>query len=217
MDKIEAVVFDMDGLMFDTERIWVDSVMKTNKEYNTNITKEFLLDCMGLKNSAITERFKEILPSNIDVAEFRNQNSYYVHKEIDEHGPGVKKGLFELLEFLKAHNIKMGVATSSYSAKIDKSFSMAGLSKDYFKVIICGDQLTESKPHPQIYLMACEMLGVNPKNAIALEDSANGLLSAYRAGMKPVFIKDMKEHGKEILDLVYKRFDNLSQVISLFI
>lgn len=215
-ENFEAVIFDVDGLMFDTERIWVESVMKTNKDYGTNLTKDFLVTCMGLKKDLITEKFREVLPKNISAEEFRTHNKKYFYEEIDTNGPCPKKGLFELLGYLKEHNIKTAIASSSYREKVLKYLEKAKVDKSYFNAIICGDMVKNSKPEPDIYLKACEVLNVNPSNSLALEDSANGLLSAYRAGTKPIFIKDLKEHDKSILDLVYKRFDDLSQVITLF-
>lgn len=216
MDKIEAVVFDMDGLMFDTEKLWLDGVAKTNEVYGYNVPLELIVSCMGLRVDKIDIKLKENLGEDFDTAKFRELNKKFMQEDVETNGLRKKKGLIELLEFLKSRGIKMAVASSSRNAKIDQRFSQADLSKDYFSVIVGGDEVTNSKPDPQIYLIACEKLGVDPKNSIALEDSESGIMSAYNAGMKPILIPDLKIPSDEVKNKAFKVFESLDEVISLF-
>lgn len=216
MERIDAVVFDMDGLMFDTERLWLDAAIKTNEVYGYDVPPSLIIECMGLRKDKIDIKLKECMGEEFDPIKYRELNKIFMKKDVDENGLKIKKGLIELLEFLKSKNIKMAVASSSSNEKIDQRFSEAGLSKEYFDYIIGGDKVTEPKPNPQIYLNACDVLGVEPKYAIALEDSELGLMSAYNAGMKAVWIPDLKKPSDEVLKLIYKKFDSLAEVISLF-
>ena len=150
MNKIEAVVFDMDGLMFDTEKLWLDSVIKTNEVYGYKVPTEVVIECMGRRKDFINQRFKE-----------------------------------------------------------------ANLSMDYFEYVIGGDMVTNPKPDPMIYIKSCEVLDVNPENAIALEDSEYGIISAYKAGMKPILIPDIKCPSDEVVELTYKKLKDLSEVIDI--
>ena len=216
MNKIEAVVFDMDGLMFDTEKLWLDGVAKTNEVFGYNVPLELIISCMGLRIDKIDIRLKEHLGEDFDTAKFRELNKKFMKEDVEKNGLRKKKGLVELLEFLKSKGVKMAVASSSKIAKINERFSQAGLSKDYFSVIVGGDEVTNPKPHPQIYLLACEKLGVNPKNSLALEDSESGIMSAFNAGMKPILVPDLKIPSDEVKNKAFKIFESLDQVISLF-
>lgn len=216
MNKIEAVVFDMDGLMFDTEKLWLDAVVKTNEEYGYNVPLELIIECMGKRKDYIDLKIKEGMGQNFDLIGFKNANRKFMAEDVEKNGLSVKKGLLELLSFLKDKNIKMAVASSSSFEGINKRFREANLDINIFEYVIGGDMVVESKPNPQIYLKSCEILGVNPNNAIALEDSEYGIMSAYNAGMKAILIPDVKKPTSEVLKIAYKVFDDLSQVKSLF-
>lgn len=216
MNIIEAVVFDMDGLMFDTEKLWLDSVIKTNEVYGYNVPESLVIECMGKRKDYIDSRFKEVMGQDFDTDEFRRINKVFAAEDVSKNGLRVKKGLIELLYFLKSKNIKIALASSSKMDKIKQRFMEANLSLDYFEYIIGGDMVTKPKPDPEIYIKSCEILGVKPDKAIALEDSEYGIISAYKAGMKPVLIPDIKCPSDEILKLAYKKLDDLSQVIEIF-
>lgn len=216
MDRIDAVIFDMDGLMFDTEKLWLDSVIKTNEVYGYKVPTEVVIDCMGMRKDFINKRFKEVMGQDFDTDEFRRLNKIFAVNDVEKNGLKIKKGLIELLEFLKSKNIKVALASSSKMDKIKQRFKEANLSMDYFEYIIGGDMVTNPKPDPSIYIKSCEVLGVEPENAIALEDSEYGILSAYRAGMKPILIPDIKCPDQDTINISYKKYDNLLQVIDLF-
>ena len=128
----------------------------------------------------------------------------------------IKKGLKELISFLKSKNIKIAIASSSSFEKIHTRFGEANLDIKVFDYIIGGDMVTIPKPDPQIYLKSCEILNVKPENAIALEDSDSGIKAAASAGMKAILIPDIKEPSEETVRLAYKKLDNLLEVIDLW-
>ena len=123
--------------------------------------------------------------------------------------------LKELIKFLKEKNIKIAIASSSSFEKIHTRFKQANLDINEFDYVIGGDMVTSPKPDPQIYLKSCEVLNVKPENAIALEDSDSGIKSAVSAGMKAILIPDIKSPSEETLEIAYKKFDNLLEVIEL--
>lgn len=190
--KLEAVVFDMDGLMFDTENLWLIGVDLTNKNHGYNVPRELIISCMGNRSDVISQKLKAAMGDDFDTDTFKKLNSYYMQKYVEENGLKVKEGLQNLLDFLKEHNIKMAVASSSKLSKIEERFKQANISMDYFDQIIGGDMVTKPKPDPEVYLKACEMLGVNPKNTIALDDSEYGIMSALNANMIAINIPDLK-------------------------
>ena len=124
----------------------------------------------------------------------------------------MKEGVRELLSYLKEAGYKIGLASSSRRESIESHLSRAGISS-YFESITSGDMVEHSKPEPDIYRIACASLSVEPENAIAIEDSPNGLKSAYRAGMYPVMVPDMIAPTKETDELIGgRKFDSLIQV-----
>ncbi len=216
MNEIKAVIFDMDGLMFDTEKLWLDGVIKTNEVYGYNVPPELIIKCMGNRQDKIDIMLKEAMGDDFDPAEFRRLNKIFMKEQVETIGLGIKKGLMELLEFLKTQDVKLAVASSSAMNRIEERFSQAKLSTDYFDFIIGGDKVERPKPDPQIYQIACEVLGVKPDEAIALEDSDNGIRSALHAGVRPILIPDLKEPSDEVKEMAYRKYDSLDQVIELF-
>jgi len=215
MNKIEAVVFDMDGLMFATEKLRLDSVIKTNEVYWYNVPEELIIECMGKRKDVIDQILKEKMGPDFDPNEFRRLNRIFMQEDVEKNGLKIKKGLIELLTFLKSKKIKIAVASNSTLERINNRFSQANLDIKLFDFVIGGDMITEPKPSPQIYLKSCEVLGVDPQNAIALEDSDSGIKSAVSAGMKAILIPDIKEPSEEVVRIAYKKLDDLSQVIEL--
>lgn len=215
MLSVDAVVFDMDGLMVETEKLWLDSVIKTNEVYGYNVPAWLVIECMGKRNDFIDLRFKEVLGEDFDTVTFRQLNSKLMNEEIEKNGLKTKKGLIELLEFLKERGIKMAVASSSSMERISRRLKQANISIDYFDSVIGGDLVIKPKPDPQIYLKSCEVLGVDPARAIALEDSEYGIMSAAAAGMMAILIPDIKQPSEEVVNLAYKKFDDLTDVIDL--
>lgn len=168
---------------------------------------------MGKRTDIIDIILKEQMGDNFDPKEFRRLNKIFMDQEVRENGLKVKKGLNELITFLKSQNIKIAVASSSSIEQIRKRFEQAKIDINCFDNIIDGDMVTKPKPDPEIYIKSCEVLGVNPANAIALEDSDSGIKAAYRAGMKAILIPDIKKPSSESLNLAYKKFDSLLDVI----
>lgn len=216
MKDIKAAVFDMDGLMFDTEKLWLDSVMKTNDVYGYNVPMDLAMECVGKRKDYTKLRLKEVLGDDFDADKFREFNVRFMEEDVKKNGLKIKKGLAELLEYLMVNGIKVAIASSSSNDEIKNRFKEANMSLIYFDSIIGGELVSEPKPHPQIYLKSCEALNVKPEEAIALEDSEYGIIAASKAGMKVILIPDVKMPSEETQKLVYRKFDNLLEVISLF-
>ena len=216
MKDIKAAVFDMDGLMFDTEKLWLDSVMKTNEVYGYNVPMDLAMECVGKRKDYTKLRLKEVLGDDFDADKFRELNVRFMEEDVKKNGLKIKKGLAELLEYLMVNGIKVAIASSSSNDEIKNRFKEANMSLIYFDSIIGGELVSEPKPHPQIYLKSCEALNVKPEEAIALEDSEYGIIAASKAGMKVILIPDVKMPSEETQKLVYRKFDNLLEVISLF-
>jgi HAD superfamily hydrolase (TIGR01509 family) len=211
---IKGIVLDMDGVMFDTERLAIKAWSFAGAQAGLSITEELVMKTIGLNTENTKRVLFERLGSDFDFEAVRKIRVDYALDYIERNGMPMKYGLFELLDYLKTNCYKITVATSTESAKVKYYFSKSGLS-EYFNEIVCGDMIIKGKPEPDIYLKACEMLGLTPPECLALEDSPNGILSAYRAGMKPVMIPDLIEPDDELRRTIYAEVPTLSHVIPL--
>ena len=216
MNKIEAVVFDMDGLMFDSERLWMQSLMKACQMQGHNISEKYLISIAGLRkdlyDADIEEKFgKEFnLPQKRIIAE-------NLMKEAEERGElGIKKGLASLLEFLSGRGLKLAIASSSKIEDVKRRLKICGIDESYFSSIIGGDMVKRPKPDPQVYIKSCEVLGVKPENAMALEDSDVGVEAASTAGMVAVHIPDLKPSSEKTKKFASYTLKDLTEVINLF-
>ena len=186
MEK-KAVIFDMDGVIFDSEQLVLDSWEKVGEKYGIPDVEKTLTDCIGTSKVKTQEIVCERYGKDFDFEKYSKEASFFFHEYVRENGLPVKKGVRELLQYLKEEKIPVGLASSTRLAVVAEELTQAGLY-DYFQIVVGGDQLKRSKPEPDIYLMTCEKMGVSPENAYAVEDSYNGIRAAYSAGMMPIML-----------------------------
>lgn len=211
---IKAVVFDMDGLMFDTEKIGIRTWNTLSEELGYPKLHNLIYTCFGTNHNFKRKYFAEVLGEDFPYDEFCKREVEITGATLKEEGVPHKTGLVELLEYLKKNNIKRAVATSTPQHPAIEHIKDAGVF-NYFDAIITGDMTEKGKPHPDIYLKACKTLGVEPCDAMGLEDSYNGVRSIYSAGMKAVMIPDMVEPDDEMCEKCFSIKDSLTDVISL--
>lgn len=198
MDRhIQAVIFDMDGVIFDSERLVLSCWEEIGLKYGFQGIREVFLPCIGTNAVKTKEIVLDYYGSDFPYEEFRQEASVLFHERTDDSGLPVKKGVRELLDYLKDCAIPTAVASSTRQEVVASELKQAGLY-DYFKVIMGGDQLKRSKPEPDIYLMTCDKMGVSPQLAYAIEDSYNGIRSSYSAGMRPIMVPDMLPATEEM-------------------
>jgi HAD superfamily hydrolase (TIGR01509 family) len=211
---IKGVVFDMDGLMFDTEHLTMDGWDYAAKELGFSIPKDIQLQVIGLAEKYTKRVFEEYFGEDFNFYETKRLRINYVTSYIEKNGIPIKKGLIELLDYLKANGYMIAVATSTNKERANFYFDKAGIS-GYLDAVVCGDMIENSKPEPDIYLKAGELIGIPPQECLALEDSPIGILSAYRAGMKPVMIPDLVQADHDTNRLLYAKLETLLDVIVL--
>ena len=204
--QIKAVVFDMDGVIFDSEAIIIENWKVLGKKYNIPHVEETIYKCLGVNAVETKETFLREYGQDFPYDMICKESSKMFHAIADGGKLPMKKGVVELLTFLKENGYKIGLASSTREAVVKQELRDAGILP-FFDEVICGDMVKKSKPDPQIYELACEKLGVPAKEAVAIEDSFNGIRSAYAAGMLPVMVPDligpdeeMKEKATVILD-----------------
>ena len=211
---IKAVVFDMDGLMFDTEKIGIRTWKTLSVELGYPKLDGLIYTCFGTNDNFKRKYFAEVLGVDFPYDYFRKREMEVTGQTLEEEGVPHKPGLVELLEYLKNNNIKRAVATSTPNKPALSHIKKGGIY-DYFDVIITGDMTENGKPAPDIYLKACSELGIEPEDAMGLEDSYNGVRAIYSAGMKAVMIPDMVEPDEEMYEKTYAIKESLHEVINL--
>jgi HAD superfamily hydrolase (TIGR01509 family) len=211
MNKIEAVVFDMDGILFDTERLCTQCWYESAIAMELGDIRQSVVECIGLNRNDTKEILFRLYGEDFPYETYMEAISYRMKEKIIKQGIPIKEGVFELLEFLTKNRYKLAVASSSRRATVLAHLERAKL-KEYFSVVIGGDMVLHSKPKPDIYLMACEEIAVMPENALAIEDSPNGIQAAFSAGMKTIMVPDLIAPTKEIEKMLFKKFDSLLQV-----
>jgi len=209
---MKAVVFDMDGVLFDTERLCMEVWMQVAKESGLERMEEFFPKCIGLNSNDTRQLIRDFYGDKMDYEVFREAASLNMKNRIKNEGLPVKKGVHKILNYLKQLNQKIGLASSTRYASVISHLKEAGIV-DYFQVIVTGDMIDHSKPQPDIYLLACRKLGVEPEEAYAIEDSLNGLKSAHAAGMKPVLVPDLVNPDEEMKELSFLICDDLPEVM----
>lgn len=210
-----AVIFDLDGLMFDSEKEVQYAWDVTGEEMGYGKMGHHIYHTLGMNRASREVYFKEHYGQDFPYERFQQRYREVVHRHIEVGQIPAKPGLYELLEALKKRGIPMAVATSS-SPQHARMYLERGGAAGYFREVITGDMVTKAKPDPQIYQIACEKLRVRPGNALALEDSYNGLRAAYRAGMKAVMVPDLLTDISPVEDLIYGKAESLLQVKEMF-
>jgi len=213
MNLLKAVIFDMDGLMFDTERLGVEAWSNVGQKLGLNITKELMLKVIGV--SWVSN--KKIFTQELGEFDFYNAQALfheYLNDAIVNNDIPVKPGLMDLLDFLDEVKLKKAVATSSNYDDAMFFLTKAGVY-NRFDAIVTGDMIANGKPNPDIFLHTAGLLGVSSEECMVLEDSINGIKAAHSAGMKPVMIPDLIPPNEEIRPLLYAKLTSLADVILL--
>lgn len=215
LEQVDAFVFDMDGVIFDSERGCLN-VWRTIAEENKLPDIETVFkQCIGTTNVATRQILMDAYGRDFDVDRFTQQASKRFHERFDDGRLPILPGAESLLIKLNELGVPVGLASSTREASVRRELTDAGLIK-YFKNITCGDMLKVSKPEPDIYLLACRNLCVEPSRAVAVEDSFNGIRSAYRAGMVPVMVPDLIPADEEMRQLSFEIYDSLYEVAAAF-
>lgn len=186
---LELVVFDVDGLMLDTESVWKIAFDKAGNKYGISDLGDILFPLLiGKRLEDEQELLDRLLPSDIQdqvLNDWRHMGLSSLEKEVP-----VKPGLNEILDFLDAHHIKKAVATTTKRELTEERLKRVGVY-DRFDYVLCGDEVTNHKPDPEIYLSVLKKMDTDARNALVLEDSVVGVEAAYRAGIDCIQVPDI--------------------------
>lgn len=208
---VKAIIFDMDGVIFDSENLVWQEWLALSKKYGLEHIWEVYQKCIGVTEEITRKLFLEQYGPDCPYEKYKAEVSSQFHRKYDNGKLPLKEGVRELLIYLREQGYRIGLASSTREAVVRAEISDAGLLP-FFDHLTCGDMLKKSKPEPDIYLMACRNLGILPEEAVALEDSYNGIRAAYRAGMRPVMIPDLLLPDEEMKTLSWRICSSLVEL-----
>lgn len=211
---VDAVIFDMDGVMFDTERLSEEVWEEVGGELRVPDLVAFRPKLMGANAERIRLLLSQHCGPDFRAGDFLAETGRRMDARIAAQGVPVKDGLRELLDYLKKEGCPCAVASSTRREKVLSYCGQTGVA-GYFRKIICGDMVRRSKPDPQIYLTAAAELGVKPASCMVLEDSPNGCEAGVRAGMKTVLVPDRVQPDARLRSMVFACVPSLRAVIPL--
>lgn len=207
----DAVVFDMDGVIFDSERATMDCWMELAEKYGIDNMEEAFLACTGTTMVRTREIMLERYGDDFPYDTYAKEASAMYHSRHDGGRLPVKKGVKELLTYLKQKGKGVALASSTRRQTVCNQLRDAQLI-EYFDKIVSGDMVERSKPAPDIFLKACEELGVLPEHTVGIEDSYNGIRAAHAAKLRAIMVPDLLEANEEMEQLAEVILSDLCEV-----
>lgn len=214
--RIDAVVFDMDGLMLDTEPLYKSSWQQALAELGHELDDASYLRFVGRSTEDCENELVAQLGQAFPLETFRDRWPVLWRTCADEQGIAAKAGLHELVAFVRNEGLRLALATSSDSSFTELSLGRTNLLGS-FDVVVTGNQVTHLKPAPDIYIEAARRLAVDPRHCVALEDSEAGILAASRAGMVPLLVPDLKKPTEEAIEAAFRVLGSLHEARELLI
>lgn len=208
---INAVIFDMDGVLIDTEKHYYAAWREAARMAGFEFQREHALMLRSCDAQLASKMMKDIFGESFDYFAIRDVRRRLVAERIEKYGLEKKPGIDEILAFLHDKGIKTAVATATPIELTLQHLEKIGV-KDRFDRIVSAKQVEHGKPAPDVYLYACEQIGEKPENCIAVEDSPNGIRSAYAAGCRPVMVPDLTQPDDEIKPLLYGVAETLTGI-----
>lgn len=215
MEQIKAVIFDMDGVLIDSEPLWRKAMIKGFNDIGVDFTEDDCRKTTGM-------RFKEVI------------NHWFLHHGIEDTHPDeldksvithlielintegtAMKGAVELIKHLEAKNYAIGLATSSSHTLVDAVLNKLN-TRSYFQSIVSAEFLQYGKPHPEVFLKCASELGIEPKNCLVIEDSVNGVIAGKAAQMRVAAVPDQEHQTDPRFVIADMRVNNLNDIIKLF-
>lgn len=213
-NSIRGVIFDMDGVVLDTEKLYARFWQEAAIALGYPMTRQQALGMRSLNRQAGQAKLEEYFGPGISHPQVRQKRMELMDAFIAQNGVELLPGVRETLCYLKERGIVTAIATSSPMERVERYLGPLGLLGD-FDALCSGYDVPKGKPAPDIYLKAASMIGLPPENCLAVEDSPAGILSAHRAGCLPVFVPDQDEADKETCSYLYAHIEKLTDMIDL--
>ncbi|MDO5089061.1 MAG: HAD family phosphatase [Leptotrichiaceae bacterium] len=214
-ENLDLFIFDMDGLLFDTETVYVDYGKKLAENKGYIINDSIVEKTTGMTNEATKAIYIEEFGEDFPYDELSSEIYKYIIEQGKKCQIPLMEGVEEFLEYLYDNGKKMVLATSADRLMADTLIENKGLKK-YFSFIITSNDVKNGKPDPEVFLIGAEKVGVSPERTVVFEDSLNGIRAAYSAGMLPVMIPDKIQPTEEIGKMLHCKLDSLLKAIEYF-
>lgn len=211
---LKAIIFDMDGVLFDTEKIMKKGWERAADLLNFSLVEDQLKQLRGGSRERNCALFQEWYNGSVDYHQARKIRSEYLNTYVENHSIPSKKGLYELLSFLKKNKIPWGIATSTDRMQAEHYWKLANIY-DEVHVSVCGNEVLKSKPNPEIFLKTAEKLHVSIDSCLIAEDSINGLKAAKAAGGISCMIPDLTPYSPDLAPFCDFVREDLTACISL--
>lgn len=211
---MKAVIFDMDGVLFDTESVCMKAWDYAGELMGVGKAGYMVLKTLGMNADKAIEIIRNEFGDDFDAVKFKQTGREYSYHYFNTYGVPEKPGLYEILDYLKNKGYKIALASSTNSQSVHHHLKEKDIEK-YFDAVICGDMVEKSKPEPDIYLKACAEISENPADCVAIEDSKNGLLSAHRAGMQVIMVPDLWQGEAETDSFLMAKCKNLTEIMTV--
>lgn len=211
---VKAVIFDMDGLILDTEKLLVKYWCQAANEAGFPMQREHALNIRSLHRRFAIPYLQGLFGEEFDYVKIRNRRMELMTEALAENGLELKDGVRELLAFLKEQGIPAAIATATDLERTKDYLGRVGIFEQFDR-IVCATMVEYGKPKPDIYLYAAQQLGLQPCECMALEDSPNGVRSAASAGCVTVMVPDLTQPDEELGALIYAKADSLTDVIGI--
>ena len=209
---MEAVIFDMDGVIFDSERIVYEGWKELSEKYGFKDLDIVYRKCIGVNITTCKQIYLDFYGEDFPYDRYREERVADYQAKYSGGRLPMKPGVEKILAYLKERGFLIAIASSTSVALVEQQIRDAGLIK-YFDVIVGGDQVSKSKPAPDIFIKAAELLGIRPESAYVIEDSYNGIRAAKTAGMRPIMVPDMVEPDDEMREKAWRICSSLEDVI----
>lgn len=210
-----VVIFDMDGLVLDTESTYFVAWSKASAEMGYVFTEEFCLSMSGLHYQDVEKKLLGFCGIDFDLKQFTQLSGKFWKEYVSQHGIAVKKGFFNLLNVLKANNTPFCLATNSRKLNALECLDLANLN-NVFSLVVTRDDVKQGKPAPDLFLLAAELLNEPVSQSLVIEDSMTGIEAAVKAGASSVFIPSVFPFDQTTVDLAdcfVNDLDELAQII----
>lgn len=214
MKKWKYIIFDMDGTLFDTEKMSLMAWMSVKDTFHYPICEEMCISLIGRTRQSAQEIFDKYMPKD-----WKEEDVYAHHRQFmmnykKQYGPLPKTDLTNLFTTLKAKGYTLALCTSSRREVIDMNLDY-GNWRHFFDVLVDGSMAKKGKPAPDIYLKTAQLLNADPKECIVIEDSRNGIISAHEAGMDVIMVIDLIKPSEELEKICYKIYNDLDEIIKV--
>ena len=198
----KAIIFDMDGVILDSETICDKTWAITQKEMGVTTDKDYLNMCRGTNHNDTLQILHDVFGADFDAEKFLQRSIELFHQIEEKDGIPLMPYVRETLEYL-SKRYTLALASSTNGGAVKRQLTNAGVI-DYFKTRTTGEQVVHSKPDPEIYLIACRSIGLEPSECVAVEDSPNGIRSAHAAGIPVIMVPDKIKPTAELKSLCWK-------------